>query len=228
MLILLILQPLKLVWFSQRISFGRGLEQLFDALTGLLKSSNPQLLSSSNPQLILTLIGDLDPAFQKSVLRPFLDDVLRPLDVGETMGFQSFNDSYRSVETIRIDVRPPLLQADLHRELAHHDVGLALEVGKDLNNKLAVSNKIMAYAQAGLYVLATDTPGQQQFMESHPSMGVVCRQDQEGIGTGLRFLMENIDSIREGKFARFEQGAALSWESESSKLLEIWQQLGIL
>ena len=228
---------LRLIWFSQRISFGRGLEQLFEAIKSILSSldnqlinsSVPQNLSSSRPLLILTLIGDLDPAFQQAVLRPFLDDVLRPLDVGETMGFQSFNDSYRSVETIRVDVRSPMLQSELHRELAHHDVGLALEFNQtDLNRQLCLTNKIMAYAQAGLYLLATDTPAQKQFMEEHSSMGTVCGQDEEGIGTGLRFLRENIDGIREGKRARFEQGAVLSWENESSKLLEIWQQLGII
>ena len=47
-------------------------------------------------------------------------------------------------------------QSELHIILSEYDVGLALEPGKDLNNKLAISNKIFAYAQAGLHVLATD------------------------------------------------------------------------
>ena len=212
---------LRLIWFSQRISFGRGLEQLFEALKSILNSSTSQLLSSSRPLLILTLIGDLDPAFQQAVLSPFLDDVLRPLDVGETMGFHSFNDSYRSVETIRVDVRTPMLQSDLHRELAYHDVGLALEFNQtDLNRQLCLTNKIMAYAQAGLYLLATDTPAQRQFMEEHSSMGTVCGQDEEGIGTGLRLLMENAARVHWDKLNRYEKGKELAWEKESYKLSE--------
>jgi hypothetical protein len=57
-------------------------------------------------------------------------------------------------------------QSELHAFLATMDIGLALEPGKDLNNTIALSNKIITYAQAGLYVLATDTVGQSQFLKS--------------------------------------------------------------
>lgn len=214
--------PLKLIWFSQRISFGRGLEPLLDAIKHIVNASISQEHTVTQTLFELTLIGDMDAKFNKDIVQPFLSDVLRPIDVGETMSFQSFGDSYRSIERIRVELKPPMPQHLLHQELSRHDVGLALEVGKDLNNKLAVSNKIIAYAQSGLYILATDTPAQQQFMESHPWAGIVCAQDVEGIVVALRSLQARATAVQSGSDARFKQGDALSWEKESHKLLELW------
>lgn len=211
-------QPLRLVWFSQRMSFGRGLEQLFDALVQICNSNSAVSGKPSAPLFHLTLIGDIDTRFDQQVLQPFITNVLRPGDVGETMGFQSFADSYRSIERIRVETLPPVQQTELHRLLASHDVGLALEVGKDLNNSLAISNKIIAYSQAGLYVLATGTPAQKLFMEEEAGRGEVCDQSAEGIKASLVGMMSRSIAIKEGRTGRFESARALAWEQESRKL----------
>ncbi len=104
-------------------------------------------------------------------------------------------------------------------------MGLALEPGKDLNNELAISNKIIAYAQAGLYILATDTPAQQQFMHEHPGFGTVCGQDNEGMVKGVTAIIEATDEINTDKLTRFEKGKDLAWEKESGKLVEMWRQV---
>ncbi len=191
---------LKLIWFSQKISFGRGLEQLFEALSQLTTLHSP--LTSQNLQL--TLIGDLDPEFEKEVIKKH----------------SSLTSHYSLL------IKPPLSQPDLHSELAYHDIGLALEFNNtDLNRKLCLTNKIIAYAQSGLYILATDTPAQKQFMKEHKEFGVVCGQSSNEMSKSILRLIEERTKIKEGRFIRFEQGKKLAWEKEKEKLMEIWEEV---
>lgn len=241
---------LNLVWFSQKISFGRGLEQLFEALK-LLHSAihypsqseeaensiqkidnnndinhqpstlnpelptptpklqtpnyqpithNPQL---STPNLNLTLIGDLDPEFEKAIL-----------------------DKYAATFTTHFSllIHPPLSQSALHAELANHDVGLALEFSNtDLNRQLCLTNKILAYAQSGLYILATNTPAQNAFMNEDSTRGLVCGQTPREMAEAILKMMEQHEAIKSGAMQRFEKGKKLAWEKERGKLQAIWE-----
>ena len=139
---------LRLVWFSQKISFGRGLEELFDAFT---TSDN-----SLSTFLQLTLIGDMDEQFYHQVIYP----------------------AVQRMQGFTFEHLPPMSQAELHAEISNHDIGLALEFDTtDLNRKLSLTNKIWAYLQAGLFILATNTPAQKLFMAEHPSCGLLVDQN---------------------------------------------------
>jgi glycosyltransferase involved in cell wall biosynthesis len=185
---------LKLVWFSQKISFGRGLEQLFEALQLLGEDWD-----SGKLPFHLTLIGDLDAGFDVSVISGFRQG------------------RWSSCLTIL----PPMKQGDLHRSLAKYDIGLALEPGKDLNNLLAVSNKIIAYAQAGLYILATDTPAQKQFIQQHESCGLLCGQTAEGMRDGILAMIYSKKDILENRSNRDEMANDFTWEKESLKFSKL-------
>ncbi len=190
---------LKLVWFSQKISFGRGLEQLFEAINQL--TTHNSLLTTQNLQL--TLIGYLDPEFEKELKK-----------------HSSLTSHYSLL------IKRPLSQPDLHAELANHDIGLALEFNNtDLNRQLCLTNKIIAYAQAGLYILATDTPAQKQFMEEHNEFGVVCGQTIEDIGKSIIRINEEKLRIKESRATRFELGKNLAWENEKEKLVLLWKEV---
>lgn len=191
---------LKLVWFSQKISFGRGIEQLIEAFKLLIKHQEKDLPIS------LTLIGDIDSRFHKQILQPAL----------------------KSVSAIKIEIIPPMNQSELHRNLANYDVGLALEFNNtDLNRQLCLTNKILAYTQAGLYILATGTPAQQQFIEEGPERGLVCGQIPEAMAEALQKIVTDRDKIKNKALERFEKGKELAWEKESSKLTKMWEQLGV-
>lgn len=208
-------QVLRLVWFSQKISFGRGLEQLFEALTTLHPSGG------DGGGLIITLIGDMDPEFNEQIIQPFLKNY-------QTNDLPTYppND-LPSYQTMHLSLIEPLSQPDLHAELAKHDIGLALEFDNaDLNRQLCLTNKIIAYAQAGLYILATDTPAQQQFMEEHNGCGTICKQNAAGIKDGLMVIYKGIEELRKSRIMRFEKGKELAWEKESKKLVEMWRGLG--
>jgi glycosyltransferase involved in cell wall biosynthesis len=62
---------------------------------------------------------------------------------------------------------------ELNHSLSKFDVGIASEPGKDINNCIALSNKIFAYTQAGLAVLASNTPAQKYFMKTYTGVGCV-------------------------------------------------------
>nr|WP_321410910.1 hypothetical protein [uncultured Carboxylicivirga sp.] len=201
---------LRLVWFSQKISFGRGLEQLLEALTLLFKSSDLLTYQPIN----LTLIGDLDPNFNQQIIQPFLQS-LKSNDLSP--------DSYRGYQPINLRLIEPLSQPDLHAELANHDIGLALEFNTtDLNRKLCLTNKIIAYAQAGLFILATDTPAQKQFMDTDTNRGCISGQTVIELKNSLLNLMSIAESIRGKRQERFEKGKELAWEQERTKLITIW------
>lgn len=189
---------LKLVWFSQKISFGRGIEQLIEAFKLLIKHQYENY--EKDLPISLTLIGDIDSRFHKQILQPAL----------------------KSVSAIKIEIIPPMNQSELHKNLANYDVGLALEPGKDLNNNLAISNKIIAYAQAGLYILATDTPAQNQFMKEDTERGLVCGQSTDDMIKALKHLVSANEKIKSNAMQRFEKGKELAWEKEQEKLVNIW------
>jgi len=184
---------LRLVWFSQTISFGRGIEQLFEALT-YLETEKHQIIK-------VTLIGYLDPLFDKEII-------------------QRYKTTFCNDKKIDINLIPPLSQTALNMELTNHDIGLALEFNSsDLNRQLCLTNKIIAYAQAGLYVLATDTLAQTQFIQDRSDLGLLCKQTPLEMSNAISLLSKNITSIKSKQLIRFEYAEKhLSWDIESKKL----------
>ncbi|TXB63810.1 glycosyltransferase family protein [Phaeodactylibacter luteus] len=118
-----------------------------------------------------------------------------------------------------IHLHPIMSQAALHAFLSTMDIGLALEAkNADLNRDLCLTNKFLAYAQAGLYVLATDTQGQRQFLES------LDYRAGEIMDAGLSEALKHIDSAQlslSHKVERWEKAKAFAWEAEQKKLLAL-------
>lgn len=181
-------QKLQLVWFSQHINYGRGLELLLPAL------------DSDCDHVTLTLIGNLNTNFAKEWLQ------------------------YRTY----VKVIAPLQQDILHKELSRYDVGLALDLkSTDFNRDIALTNKIFAYKQAGLFVLATDTKAQVEFMNQFKDEGYVCEQTSESISSGIAYMLENVESIRAEKTNRFNKAREIAFEAEEEKLKALWQKASI-
>ncbi|MDP4271966.1 MAG: hypothetical protein Q8909_17870, partial [Bacteroidota bacterium] len=172
-------EKLKLVWFSQVISPGRGLELILP------------LLRKFEVQLSLTLFGYLS-----AENKIWLDSFKAP-----------------------VKVEAPLSQTELHNRISEFDVGLALELSNtDFNRQLCLTNKIYAYAQAGLYILATDTPAQKQFINDNSNRGCVISQDKQSVYEVLNSLITNKQTIRESSIERYREAYQISWEKDS----QIW------
>jgi len=181
-------ERLQLVWFSQNITWERGLEQIVPAL------------SKFKEKVHLHLIGNKRDDFYNDFL----------------VNYDEF-----------ITFIEPLPQDKLHLGLSKYDIGLAIEISSvDVNKDIALSNKIFAYAQAGLYILATDTAAQKQFIEEQDrDIGLLSSQSTEEMEQAIKQLIDEVEKIRENKKARFEYAKQLAWEHEGTKLLNIWDEI---
>lgn len=171
---------LKLVWFSQNISFNRGLEMVIPVVEKL-------------DDVELNLFGNCNADFQKKYL----------LHLKHTF------------------LHPAISQQDLHKKLNEFDVGLAIEPKKDLNNELAISNKILAYFQSGLFIIASDTLGQKFFLKNHPEHGIVVNLHAD-LKNRIENLIQIKKEIRNGAAQRFYAARSYGWERGAEKLLEVW------
>jgi hypothetical protein len=176
-----------LVWFSQNIAAGRGLELVLP------------VLYQFKEHVQLNLVGNLYPQFYNDFLVQYAD-ILK--------------------------ITEPMPQAGLNKYICGFDIGLAIEQkASDFNRDICLTNKIFAYAQAGLYILATNTSAQTFFMEEHAGLGVVSGQSTIEMEKTIRNLLTNIETIRKEKKNRFEYAKKLGWESESQKLAGVWQDM---
>lgn len=173
---------IKLVWFSQNISYGRGLELILP------------VLEIYKAEVELHLIGNMDIAF-----------------------YDEYLSRYSNV--INHKAQP---QSILHRNLCGFDIGLALEPSKDINNQLAVSNKMLAYLQAGLFVLATTTPAQVNIQKSFPNHVLLTEYSLDKLLIAVKHLIDTMVNIREKQSERYNKMNNINWESESQQLSKIW------
>jgi glycosyltransferase involved in cell wall biosynthesis len=123
--------------------------------------------------------------------------------------------------TSNIKLHATMEQTQLHQFLRTMDIGLALESKHaDANRAICLTNKILAYAQAGLYILATDTFGQRDFLN------ILNYAAGELIKTNLSTSFSNFDSAilsHENKVMRWEEATSFSWEKEQLKLMKTIQ-----
>lgn len=180
------LSELQLVWFSQNIDFGRGLEIYIP------------ILDAFKHQIHLTLIGNLRTEFAR-FLKPYSNFVT---------------------------TLPALPLKALHQKLADFDIGLAIEQkSEDFNKDIALSNKIFAYAQSGLYILASHTQAQNKFLSENPSFGIICRQEVNDIQNKMRIILEQKETLRAQKKQRFNNAKKFRWENELQKIENMLKKL---
>jgi len=67
----------------------------------------------------------------------------------------------------------PVSPGEIFRIASTHHIGLAMETSRTLNRRIALTNKLFTYPLSGLAIIATETPGQRDFLQRHPGMGVL-------------------------------------------------------
>lgn len=175
---------IRLVWFSQYIDYGRGLEIILPVLD---KYSN---------EFHLTLIG--------SVRKDFDTTELKHRNYIEKLG--------------------TFTQYKLNQLLHTFDVGLAIENSfSDFNRNICLTNKIWAYFQSGVFIFASDTEAQKEFILENMESGIIISLNKESLEEGFKILIRDIKLIRSAKKVRYKLAQQNSWESESIKLANIWK-----
>jgi selenocysteine-specific translation elongation factor len=137
---------------------------------------------------------------------------------------QQFEDVIKNNKEVLIH-HSPRSQFALHQKLAEFDIGIAPEDNKtDSNRNLCLTNKIISYYQAGLYILASDTIAQSEFLHSRTLHGK-CFKNALEFEVELKSLFENLVSVRKEKKSRFELASKENWKNESTKLTSTWSKL---
>jgi hypothetical protein len=177
-------EKIKLVWFSQFIDFGRGLEKILP------------FLDTHASTISLTLIGSLRSNFYENELK---------------------NRTY-------VTCLPSMSQSQLNQSLSNYDIGLAIEdETADFNRTICLTNKIWSYYQSGLFIVATNTLAQQNFLATKKESGICISLSNNNVSEKLNNVFFKIHSINKDKQSRFIQTQSQSWELESNKLKSIWQ-----
>jgi hypothetical protein len=171
-------QCLKLVWYSQHIDYGRGLENVLKVADQL------------HEVVELHLIGNLQSAFANTFLH-----------------------GKRGVV-----IHPPMHQKQLHRFLGDFDVGLALDIPLNPNRDIALTNKIITYAQAGLIIAAMHTKGQDQFLDESGLAHIKMTNDESSISKAFLEIFEMKTSSRFDPVKQYTLGLNYCWERISDPL----------
>lgn len=135
-----------------------------------------------------------------------------------------FTDRYIR-QSRNIFLHGPVRQSELHQRLGGFDIGLAIDVVADRNRELAITNKILAYLQAGLFMAVTETEAQCAFMSDYPAHGRIFSPDPRAWAGLLNELMERMESIREAQQERFDTMRSVGWEQTSVRLAQTWSSV---
>lgn len=116
---------------------------------------------------------------------------------------------------------PLVTPEELPRTLAGFDLGLALEPHWPLNRDITITNKILQYINAGLAVIATNTAGQVEVMNTAPQCGLLIKAGETTqLAAELDRLLADPARLRSmQQAARLSAETKFSWEHESPALL---------
>jgi glycosyltransferase involved in cell wall biosynthesis len=178
-------KKIQLVWFSQNINYGRGLEIVLP------------IIEKYVDVVQLHLIGQINDLFFKKELS----------------------------QKKSVVIHNPLRQVELHSDLKLYDIGLAIEPGKDLNNNLAISNKLLAFFQSGLFIIATKTDAQFSFLNENLDHGFLVEKSMNDFEDALNYCIDNIEDIRRNRGNRFSMAQYAHWERENIQLNNTWSSL---
>lgn len=176
---------LQLVWFSQNIDAGRGLEHVIPVVNELF------------PAVELHLIGNLKQEFANLHLQ----------------------------NRTGIVIHAPMPQEKLHAFLAKFDVGLATDIPVNRNRELALTNKIIAYTQAGLYIAAMHTLAQDDFLKESDLQHELMENDALSIRKAFINLYQKKKNAELYKQEQFQKGQSYAWQKLSHQLVSIWENV---
>jgi len=85
-----------------------------------------------------------------------------------------------------------------------------------------LTNKIWSYLQSGIYILASPTSAQKEFIKEFSSYGEVLLDDKKQSTLQIEELIQRKEQIRNSLGERRLLNETVNWENESRKLREIW------
>jgi glycosyltransferase involved in cell wall biosynthesis len=154
----------------------------------------------SDKSISLTLLG-----FTSAEMRKYFLNLMIDLNLSEDQ--LTFLDPVKEVDIVSI--------------ASNHHIGIASEPGRDLNNDLALSNKIMMYLLAGNALLCSDTVSQKDFLDLNPSIGSLYLKDNPtDLSRVLSYYLNNPELLNDHRKNALQLGKErYNWNVEKKKFL---------
>lgn len=125
----------------------------------------------------------------------------------------------------RVTIKPIPEPGRIMSTLAEYDIGLTLDPNDCLNRSLTICNKLFLYLQAGLMIVATDTPGQREIVDDVPGCGILYPSgDCDALISGVLPYILDSHKLLDAKHEAWESGQLrYNWEVEQSEFLQAFQ-----
>jgi glycosyltransferase involved in cell wall biosynthesis len=154
----------------------------------------------SDKSISLTILG-----FTSADMRKYFLDLM--IDLNLSVDQLTFLDPVKEVDIVSI--------------ASNHHIGIASEPGRDLNNDLALSNKIMMYLLAGNALLCSDTVSQKDFLDLNSSIGSLYLKDNPtDLSRVLYYYLDNPELLNNHRKNALQLGKEnYNWNVEKKKFL---------
>jgi len=144
------------------------------------------------------------------------------------MGFGDYGDKLKALAKSKglLDKRVFFLEAVPQSELLQHsasaDVGVIPYPHVDLNSYYCTPNKLFEFIQAGLPMLANDSPELRRFVQEMGFGLVFDMNSVQGIASAIDHVFEDKDRIYAFSETIRSKRAQLSWKAEEKKFLNAY------
>ena len=117
----------------------------------------------------------------------------------------------------------PIHESKIAQIASEHHIGIASEPGRDLNNELALSNKIMMYLLAGNAILLSNTKMQSEFFQENTTVGYLYERDScIALKGALNFYMNNLHILTEHRSNSLSLAKSkYNWDLENDIFLKV-------
>jgi glycosyltransferase involved in cell wall biosynthesis len=121
----------------------------------------------------------------------------------------------------RVFIHGTVPNHELPLRIAEHDIGLALETTAIPSRNLTITNKLFQYLQAGLAVIATDTAGQREVLQSHPLAGqLIASDDSRSLAQAIRYWVQSPQRLAIAQQAAQQAAQSMTWEEQALRLVD--------
>lgn len=125
----------------------------------------------------------------------------------------------------RVSFVDPVEVSELIAAASSSHVGIVVTRPVNINFRLSVSNKVFEYAAAGLPVILSDVPEHRYLNEKYHFGIVLDEVTPEKIAEAIIYLKDHPEDYAEMSANAKKMFDELNWETESEKLLEIYESV---
>lgn len=156
---------------------------------------------------------------------PFLPEYVRLTIFGRTL--PSYEPIFAALLrdrklSNRVTLKPIPEPDQIMPTLANFDIGLTLDPNDCLNRSLTICNKVFLYLQAGLMIVASDTPGQREIVDDVPGCAILYPSgDSDTLASRILPYVRDTRLLLGAKLKSWQAGELrYNWEVEQAEFLE--------